>query len=193
MKKTLCLILVLAFAVTLFGCGEKPEAPAAEASVATAVPNQHAAESPKPTVEPEETVVTEAGLFFRSGEVTLHLSDAIDEVVEALGEPNGGTFESPSCAYQGSDYYYYYDSLGLELIANELSGSVCLTAITVIDDTVTTPEGLRIGMSAAEAETCGLAFTREENFLSCTVGNTRLRLQLDKNDSVCAINYSLAG
>jgi len=194
MKKLLCLILTLVLIFALFGCGEKAEAPAATAPAQTASASTSAGpETEKPVEEAAEAAAEETGLNFRSGEVVIRLGEPMAELTAALGEPNGGTFESPSCAYQGSDYYYYYDSLGLELTANELNGTVCLTAITLIDDTVTTPEGLRIGMEAAAADTCGLTFTREDSFLSCEAGNTRLRLQLDKNDCIGAINYTLAG
>ena len=59
----------------------------------------------------------------------------------ALGTPIG-SFEADSCAYIGKDLFYYYP--GFELTVNEVEGVDRITAITVADDTVTTPQGLRI-------------------------------------------------
>ena len=66
---------------------------------------------------------------------------AADEVLPALGQPIG-TFEADSCAYIGKDIFYYYP--GFELTVNEVDGQNVITAIAVVDDTVTIPQGLRI-------------------------------------------------
>ena len=66
---------------------------------------------------------------------------AADEVLLALGQPIG-VFEADSCAYIGKDVFYYYP--GFELTVNEVDGQNVVTAIAVVDDTVVTPQGLRI-------------------------------------------------
>lgn len=52
-------------------------------------------------------------------------------------------YESASCAYQGLDMYYTFDSF--EVMVNTVDGHNIITAITLLDDLTETPEGLKIG------------------------------------------------
>ena len=89
-------------------------------------------------------------LYYASGDTKFGIMDPAEEVLNALGEPVNGTFESDSCAYQGKDYFYYYD--GFEVMVNDVDGVKRITGITVADDTVQTPQGLKIGMKLEDAQ-----------------------------------------
>ena len=86
--------------------------------------------------------------YFESNGVKFGIMDYADKVLEALGEPQS-TFESNSCAYQGKDEFYYYD--GFEIMVNEIDGEKRITGITLADDTITNPQGVKIGMDINEA------------------------------------------
>ncbi len=88
-------------------------------------------------------------LCFASGDLKFGIMDYADEVMDALGSPSG-SFEDQSCAYQGTDTVYYYD--GFELTTHELDGKNRVIGVTLTDDTVQTPQGLKIGMSMDDCQ-----------------------------------------
>lgn len=106
-------------------------APAAEP--APAAPEAPAAEGD----EPEAAL----DLYFECRGVRIEPMMEAAPVIAALGEPIR-RFEADSCAYVGKDIFYAYP--GVQLTVNEVEGVERITVITVADDTVTTPQGLRI-------------------------------------------------
>ena len=134
-------VLTFAAIVLLLGCRSErqgtvyldPNAPAAPVEAQT----QAEAAAPAPT----EATVAQA-LYFEAKGVTLRPGMEAAPVLTALGEPLGA-FEADSCAYVGKDRFFHYP--GFELTVNEISGVERITLITLVDDTVTTPEGLCIG------------------------------------------------
>ena len=150
--------LLAALLLALMGCGgtaqpaEKPgvvyldpNAPAAAQSTAAPAPQGESAPITQGTELPPPEQGEEAepalDLYFESQGVRIVPMMAADEVLPALGQPIG-TFEADSCAYIGKDIFYYYP--GFELTVNEVDGQNVITAIAVVDDTVTIPQGLRI-------------------------------------------------
>ena len=156
--------LILAL-LLLFGCGEKAAAPQpaqkegvvfVDPNAATAVPaataepvSAEATAAPAeatpepeaaPAGEPEEPPAVPE-LYFESKGVRMEPWMEAAPVLAALGDPIG-SFEADSCAYIGKDVFYYYP--GFELTVNEVDGQNTITAIAVVDDTVTIPQGLRI-------------------------------------------------
>lgn len=117
--------------------------------------------------------------------------DPADSVLSALGDPDS-TFESNSCAYQGKDKFYYYD--GFELLVNDVDGTERVTGITVADDTVQTPQGVKIGMSIDDALALmeGMEYAQAGDTYKFTVGSTLLRLQVGEDNTIVAIEYSVA-
>ena len=156
--------LILAL-LLLFGCGGKAAAPQpaqkegvvfVDPNAATAVPaataepvSAEATATPaEATPEPEAAPAGEpeelpAGpeLYFESKGVRMEPWMEAAPVLAALGDPIG-SFEADSCAYIGKDLFYWYP--GFELTVNEVEGVNRITAVTVADDTVTIPQGLRI-------------------------------------------------
>ena len=124
-----------------------PNAPAAPQSTAEPAPQAEAAPAVAAATEPpaseEPAGDDEPGLdlYFESQGVRIVPMMAAEEVLTAVGQPLG-VFEADSCAYIGKDVFYYYP--GFELTVNEVEGVERITAITVADDTVTIPQGLRI-------------------------------------------------
>ena len=115
----------------------------------------------------------------------------IECVKMALGEPDS-TFESNSCAYQGKDKFYYYD--GFEILVNDVDGTERITGITIADDTVSTPQGVKIGMKIDEALSLmdGIEYAQSGDTYKFTVGSTLFRLQAGDDGTVAAAEYSVA-
>ena len=129
-------------------------------------------------------------LFYASGDVKFGIGDDANEIIAALGEPMG-TFEAESCAYQGKDYFYYYD--GFELMANDFDGKLLITGITVDDDTVQIPQGVKIGMDIEEAlALMDVEHTDNGSVYKFTEGSTILRIRAGEDGTVAAIEYCTA-
>lgn len=111
------------------------DAPAEESAVPveTEAPAQEAAPDEGPEAAPD--------LYFENKGVRMEPWMEAAPILAALGDPIG-SFEADSCAYIGKDLFYYYP--GFELTVNEVEGVDRITAITLADDTVTIPQGLRI-------------------------------------------------
>lgn len=130
-------------------------------------------------------------LYYASGDAKFGIMDPADSVLSALGDPDS-TFESNSCAYQGKDKFYYYD--GFELLVNDVDGTERVTGITVADDTVQTPQGVKIGMSIDDALALmeGMEYAQAGDTYKFTVGSTLLRFQVGEDNTIVAIEYSVA-
>ncbi len=72
------------------------------------------------------------------------IDDEAKGIIEQLGEPME-YFEAPSCAYQGMDKTYYYN--GFEITTYTDEDIDYIANIVLVDDTVTTREGIYIGSS----------------------------------------------
>ena len=130
-------------------------------------------------------------LYYASGDVKFGILDPADEVLSALGEPVS-TFESNSCAYQGKDQFYYYD--GFEVLVNDVDGTERVTGITLADDTVSNPQGVKIGMKIDEALELmtSVEYTQSGDTYKFTVGSALFRIQVGDDGTVKAAEYSVA-
>ena len=183
--------LLAALLLALMGCGgtaqpaEKPgvvyldpNAPAAAQSTAAPAPQGESAPVAQGTELPPPEQGEEAepalDLYFESRGVRIEPMMAADPVLSALGEPIG-TFEADSCAYIGKDIFYYYP--GFELTVNEVEGTNRITAVSVVDDTVITPQGLRI-YDEEEKLLSLLGGTEENGVYTYHSGQTLLLIQV---------------
>ncbi len=221
-RKLLSLCLAAVMLTALAGCGQAPQpaekkagvvyldpnaaAPAptqrtTEAPAASAVPEApaKATDAPAvPTAEPAEEADAEGepevplDLYFEGKGVRLEPWMEAAPALAALGEPIG-SFEADSCAYIGKDLFYYYP--GFELTVNEVEGVNRITVITVADDTVTIPQGLRI-YDDEEKLLSILGGTDEDGIYSYRSGNTLLLIQVKSNGDdgrrIASMEYHMA-
>lgn len=85
-------------------------------------------------------------LYFSAEGFDFGIYDPIEDVTAHIA-PNT-TYAGQSCAFDGDDIYYFFN--GFEVMANVIDGAERVTAITLTDDTVRTPDGLYIGMPETE-------------------------------------------
>ncbi len=124
---------------------------------------------------------------FVSGTVTVKMNEAADAVLSGLGEAKS-TYESPSCAFQGNDYYYDYGSF--EVSTYDEGNGQFIYSVFFKDDLVETPEGLCIG--AAEADVIaayGADGKLDSGNYSYTDGNCNLMIFI-KDGVVSSIEYT---
>lgn len=95
---------------------------------------------------PEETTTKEVkpketySFKVDNGNISVNMS--LENMLKLSGEYKN-YIEIPSCLYNGYDMIYVYN--GYEVTINEVKGQKYVTKIVIIDDTVTTTEGLAIG------------------------------------------------
>lgn len=131
MKK---LAVLFAAMLILVGCGggEEETTKAAETTGAAAE-----------TTAAEASTGADAFVFEANG-VSVAMNAEAASVVEALGEAKN-YFESESCAFKGLDKEYTYN--GFVLKTYPMDDVDYVSSITLMDDTVETPEGICIGSS----------------------------------------------
>ncbi len=104
---------------------------------------------------------------------------------------NGGEYryyESVSCAYQGMDMIYTFDSF--EVHVNTVDGADIITGISILDDMVSIPEGLKIGDGRDDMTDClGTDFEQSGNTYTYEKDGTLISV-LIKDGSVRSIEYT---
>ena len=118
-------------------------------------------------------------------EIAMH-ADA-QPVLDALGEPQG-YFEEPSCATDDIDKVYLYQSL--QLCAYPDGDGYRVYSLVLLNDAVSTPEGICIGDSADDVTaTYGNDYSDEGIIRIYSTDNTELRITIE-DDIVTAISYT---
>ncbi len=174
MKKRICLLLTLALLAGLAACGEK--APAVSSDTPATSDTTPADTGKKP----------EEAFFFVTDGVKLLPGNAFDPAV--LPEAND-LFEVPSCAIEGTDNVYSYDTFELTAY-NDGTGEV-IYSIYLLDPNITTEEGLYLGDDRATVESLyGTDCQEDDGELVYTKGETELRIILE-DDMVASIEYRM--
>ena len=127
MKRTILLLSLFTLVLSLCACG------AAQAETTPTVPAQPA----------------DPGYTFTHKDVRIAMSAPAADLIAALGEPVSFT-EQASCAFTGLDKTYYYGSFYMDTYPAEDGDRVY--SLWIVDDTVTTEEGLYIGAAQAQVE-----------------------------------------
>ena len=139
--------------------------------------------------EEKETKVSISELskyYYEYEHQKIYIAQKIEEAVEILGG-NYEYFEAPSCASDGIDMFYYYQNF--TVMANEINGEKLVAQIYFKNDTVATPEGIRITSSYADVvNQYGTDYDMNGTALEYSDGNTLLVIDV-KDGKVAAIEY----
>lgn len=123
-------------------------------------------------------------LFFSADDYQFGIYDSMQDLLDRI--PPNTTFSGQSCAFDGDDIYYFFN--GFEVMANVIDGSERITAITVDDDTVKTPDGLYIGMPESEAASI-IGTAPQTGGIYITVDGTAQRNVTVQDGTVRSIAY----
>lgn len=187
MKKLICLILSLLLLVSLAACGgaETPEGP-----------QNFGNDTPAPTGDTaaDQQEETEEGFYFLYEEIKLIPGVIFDETL--LPEYND-KYEVESCANQGTDNVYSYDTFELtaysgntDPTSSSYKGEV-IYSIYLIDPNTPTTEGLYVGDTRVDVEKLyGTDYVEEDGEVIFTKGATQLRLIIE-DDVVSSIEYRM--
>ncbi len=131
--RSAALLAALLIALPLSACGEEPVSHDEKDPVTTTAAETNA---PLPPEDPDVWGLT-------VGETFLYPGADPASVLAQLGEPYD-MLEAASCVHDGFDRVYYY--AGYEINTQPTaSGGEVITSIYLVDDSIATDEGLRIG------------------------------------------------
>ncbi len=187
MKKLLCVLLAAAALLSLTAC-----APGGEPAVKEPAPATSPAVTQTPAVQPEGTEGTQsipseeaAGLAFVYNGTAIQPNAPAEPILSALGEPKSYT-EETSCAFDGLDKTYFYGSFYLQTYpAADGERVFCLW---LVDDAVTTPEGVYIGSTEQQVKDAYGEDSMDGNSCIVTQGETKLTVILT-DGVVSSIQY----
>lgn len=151
MKKLLCIFLAAAALLSLTACG-----PSGQPADREPAPTVSPAVTEPPAAQSESTEGSQSapgeeadGLAFVYNGTTIQPNALAEPILSALGEPKSYT-EETSCAFDGLDKTYFYGSFYLQTYpAADGDRVFCLW---LVDDTVTTPEGVYIGSTEQQVK-----------------------------------------
>ncbi len=185
-KKILSVMMASVMALSVVACASEDEdtAPVVLSGGQAAETAEGGSGAETPDQSSEEAA--DAYVFTYNG-VQIRMNAPADDIIAALGD--GYTyFEAPSCAYEGMDKVYTYNSIVVR--SYTMDGADYIAAVELKDDTVSTAEGIRIGSSeddvrAAYGEegtpgTSGIEYTMGDSFISF----------IFENGQVAAITYT---
>ena len=148
MKKWMTLFCAAAMLVVMTACGESEKVIEKQSTEVTGeATTQSSQEVQENAPTQEETTVK--GYVFQHQDVVIEMDAKAASLVEALGEPVS-YFEAASCAFEGLDKIYTYNSFELDTYPVEDVDYV--SAVIFKDDSITTAEGVAIGDSRAKME-----------------------------------------
>jgi len=129
----------------------------------------------------------EKGYEFVSNGVNIPMLAQADTVLSELGEENT-YFEAESCAYQGMDKIYTYN--GFEVRTNEIDSKDYVTSVLLIDDSVSTPEGVALFMTKEDmTQAYGENYSEELGLYTYSKGESKLSF-LIKDNEITSIEYT---
>lgn len=137
---------------------------------------------------PDGDVQTDGGaaLKFEYKGVSMAPGDDFADIGAKLGNPDG-YYEAASCAFDGKDKIYTFGSV--QISVSPLNGKDIIYMITLLDDSLATPEGIYVGATKASViEAYGAQGTDKGSSLTYNSGKTDL-VFLIRDDCVTSVQY----
>ena len=186
-KKTFA-ILMTAGLLALTGCGDSERV--IDGDVANVTTGSRSEESTgelenSQTMEQQAETAVSKGYVFVAGGVTVEVDADMAPVLQALGEP-ASYFEAASCAFEGLDKIYTYNSF--EIDTYPLQDQDLVSAIILKDDSVTTAEGICIGDSLEKLQETYGEGAQENGMLVYEKDGMKLCFIL-QDDNIISIEY----
>ena len=181
MRKIFLFILV---SMLLVACGTK-EDPNAPNNVDTST--QEDDQNDKNQTELEDNTDKEPGGFaFIHNGVSIYMNTDVEPVIDALGE-SLEYFEAESCAFKGLDKFYIYPGFQITTYPNE--GKDFISAVEIMDDSVSTPEGIYLGSTVDDMISAyGDDYVESQGLYTYTLDDSNLQF-ITMEDEIIAINY----
>lgn len=177
MRKLLLFILI---SIMLVGCGSK------ENAADTKDNNNQPVQEETKTDENQDKQKEPSGYAFEYNGVKIYMNTDVEPVIEALGEPIN-YFEAESCAFKGLDKFYTY--AGFEITTYPLDGKDYISSVNLMDDTVSTPEGIYLGSTVEDMIAAyGEDYTESSGSYTYVKDDSKLQF-IVMNDEIISITY----
>ena len=182
------LVLVSLLILTMAGCAADTDSDETTENQSTETTQQgntdeQPSENDNTDSSPEEQS-NEFWLNLGGNEIRLH--QQVDPVLEDLGSELN-YFEAESCAFEGMDKIYTYSNL--EISTAPIGDEDIISLIVLLDDTVTTKEGLYIGADKDEViNAYGDDYQEQGDAIIYTRNDTQLMFIFD-DQTVVSIEY----
>ena len=181
MKKKIVLMLTIA-ALALTACGGSNEKVITGDSS-----NQTQAENNQSGDNAQAGNSDAKGYTYMAGTVEIAIDAEAAPYLESLGEP-ASYYEAKSCAFDDYDKFYTYN--GFEVDTYSVDGVEYVLTVALLDDSVSTQEGLCIGDSADKMKDLyGTPTTETETSAVYVKDNMKLSIILS-NGAVASIEYT---
>jgi hypothetical protein len=189
-KKVLFLFTAM---VLLASCGGSGQPNPANTTTQTETPEAN--DEPEAQAIPEQQAAPQSpnadGFIFVYDGESVYMGEDMSAVLARLGEPKTA-LEAPSCAFPGEiDKVYGY--AGANILTFPDDGVDYVYMVNYMDDSITTPEGIRLGDTLDDVTAAyGGGYTEEMSQYTYTKGDTYLRFLLDGEGFVISITYGLS-
>lgn len=182
--KNIFLFIVLAMVLTACGKNDEPENiednPVQEDNQVD-INNDNQKEEDQDDIQKEPS-----GYSFEYKDLNIFMNMDVAPVINNLGEALE-YFEAESCAFKGLDKTYTYP--GFEITTYPLNGSDNISSIYIMDDSVSTPEGIYLGASVDEMIAAyGEGYTESSGAYTYTKDDSKLQF-ITKDNEIIAITY----
>lgn len=190
MKKLAIILLVIALFIA--GCAQDDKTPAnnkdgQDIKSGSNLDKADNKEDEKDKEDPDNNN-NQTEYVFETAGITIAVNGELGPILEKLGEPLE-YFEAPSCAFQGMEKIYTYNSF--EITSYELDGKDCVLAIVLLDDTVATKKGIHLYASLDDLiKVYGDNYKESFGLYEYEEGISRLSFFVEDN-KVTSIEYTL--
>ena len=132
-------------------------------------------------------VVMEAAYEFQTGTVTVKMHQEMSGLINLLGKTEG-YFEAESCAYQGIDKIYTYQSF--EISTYPVKGKDYVGSVYFLDNTVSTKEGIKIGSTFDDmVKAYGNGYKEQNSVYRYSSGDCELSFYINSSKKITNIEY----
>lgn len=178
MRKIFLFILI---ALILTGCGSK------EDPIDNNVNNENPVQSDVQNEDKQDNTQKEpSGYAFKHNGVSIYMNSDVLPVIEALGDYNQ-YFESESCAFKGLDKFYTYSAF--EITTYPLGDKDLISSVYLMDDTVSTPEGIYLGATVDDMiEAYGDDYVESAGSYTYIMDDSKLQI-IAKDNEIISITY----
>ncbi|MCM1187931.1 MAG: hypothetical protein NC541_01375 [bacterium] len=182
------LVLVLAAMLLTAGCGNSEKVIPGDVNNSSAgTGQQDGNESGNPGGGGSSAANQTAGYYFVTPNgVTVQIDAPAAPVIEAIGG-SPAYFESTSCAFEGLDKIYTYNSYEIDTYPQD--GEDYISAVIFKDDSVATPEGVAIGDSRSKMEETYGTDSAEENGKVVYAKDGMKLCFILQGDSIVSVEY----
>lgn len=189
MKKLICIVLTLCLILALAACGSNDKV-VNNNQPAQSAENNDAPAADNNTDEQDAPVAqdtpAESGFVFTYKGTDISMNAPAAGILAALGEPKSQT-EEPSCAFDGMDKTYYFGSF--YLATYPMPDGDYVYSVWLVDDSITTAEGIYIGAPEADVEKAyGAENYNGSNAYIITKGDSKLTVLIEAG-IVSSIQY----